>query len=89
VDRNHTLAIPGFPFQTCGLSDDAVDFVIKDGSYECELVQKVSTICGCPPMERPCKMCKDGSRITLPDKKAHFAREILFGIVPTCDFVAV
>eukprot|EP00545_Synedropsis_sp_CCMP1620_P004638 CAMPEP_0119011870 /NCGR_PEP_ID=MMETSP1176-20130426/5938_1 /TAXON_ID=265551 /ORGANISM="Synedropsis recta cf, Strain CCMP1620" /LENGTH=862 /DNA_ID=CAMNT_0006964745 /DNA_START=103 /DNA_END=2691 /DNA_ORIENTATION=+ len=89
VDRNQTLDIPGFPFETCGQLDDAVDFVIKDGSYECELVQKVSTICGCPSIDNPCHFCKDGSNITLPDKEAHFARDILFGIVPTCDFVEI
>lgn len=42
VERNRTISIPGFPFETCGQLDDAVDSVIKDGSYECELVQTVS-----------------------------------------------
>jgi hypothetical protein len=85
---NRTINIPGFPFTTCSQLDDAVKSVVKVETEACNLIHRVSAwLCGCPAPQDPCTLCKDGTNVTLPKKKAHFARDILFGIIPTCEIV--
>lgn len=83
-DPARNVSIPGFPFTTCGQLDRAVDSVLKDGSEQCDLVQSISTLCGCEAPALPCTLCIDGSSTPVPDKPVHWARNSFLGIVPNC-----
>jgi hypothetical protein len=83
-DPSRNVSIPGFPFTTCGELDRAVDYVLKDGSEQCELVQSISTLCGCEAPASPCTLCVDGSSTPVSEKPVHWARNSFLGIVPNC-----
>ena len=84
---NANISIPGFPFRTCHELNDAVIFLTDEGSPQCDLVQSISSLCGCPPpqdQQERCTLCEDGSSAPFPDKPVQWATGAFLGVTPTC-----
>lgn len=87
-DPARNITVPGFPFENCGQLQEATSFMMQQGTPQCDMVQSISSLCGCiqsfPPEEEPCSLCWDGSAITEPEKPVPWAKEVFLGVAPTC-----
>lgn len=81
------LNISGFPVDTCGDLDAASILYLREGSEICSLMQSVSTYCGCPIPDNACSLCRDGSRVTLPQAQFPGISDDQFGFPATCGLV--
>ena len=81
------LGLEGLPLQTCAELDEATNLFLSEGQELCELMQSVSTYCGCPaPIENSCNLCKDGNPVPSPNATIEFLSD-QFGFLPTCAIV--
>lgn len=82
------ISIPGYEIiDSCGTLDAFLPIVLTEDDQECDLIQSISTYCGCPPQENACTLCPDGSAVSEPRKEVPFLSELFMGIPPTCDLV--
>lgn len=83
------ISLPGFEFiETCETLDDFIPGVLIAGSTECNELQSLGSICGCPVADNPCTLCSDGSPITTPDRVIDFLDLTSVGAISlavTCD----
>lgn len=85
-DRNVT--IPGYEFlDTCGTIDSLAPALLTDDNPQCEILQSLSSYCGCPPVQDSCSLCRDGSPVELPEKTFPWLAGVFGGIAPTCELV--
>ena len=76
--------------QTCDQLDDFVGILYPNASApDCQAIQSVGTICGCPAATNTCTLCGNaGERPLYPDKTIDSLGDLLFpGITPTCELV--
>lgn len=85
-DPNRTISLPDFPFETCGQLEEALRILLLEGSEECSLLsQGFASYCGCPAVNNPCSLCRDGSAVAFPDQPVELFRDEFAGIVPSCE----
>jgi hypothetical protein len=72
---------------SCSKVDTFVPLVLTSDDTECQLLQSISTYCGCPRAENSCTMCPDGSPPLYPQREIPFLKGIIQGVVPTCEIV--
>lgn len=84
-----SVSIPGFEMTdvSCGTIDTFLPRMLKEGSPECDLVQSMGTLCGCPTREDSCSFCPDGSAVPYPEKQVTFFAPQFDGFAPTCEMV--
>jgi hypothetical protein len=83
------ISIPGFEFLNhCEAVDALIPAVLLENDKECQLIQSLSTYCGCPKPEDACSLCTtDGSSVPDPEKEVPWLAATFGGIVPTCSIV--
>lgn len=82
------IHIPGYEFiNSCGSIDSLLPAFLTEDDPQCQQLQSISTLCGCPPPDDSCSFCPDGSAITYPDKEVPWLVAAFGGIVPTCELV--
>lgn len=72
---------------SCATVDTLVPLVLTSDAPECQLLQSISTYCGCPRPEDSCTFCPDGSPPPNPDREIPFLKGEFQGVVPTCEIV--
>lgn len=88
TEPEKSVNITGYEFiETCGTLDLLLPQFLTEDDPQCQQVQSISTLCGCPPPDNSCSFCPDGSRIALPDKEVPWFAGAFGGIVPTCDMM--
>ena len=71
--------------QTCQQIDRAVGILHPNASStECQAVQSIGVLCGCPPASNTCTICPMGARVTHPGKTLPFLSHLFSGFTPTC-----
>jgi hypothetical protein len=87
-DKN--ISIDGFPFQTCGQLDSAVQLLLTNTSDKCGPMQGLlGSYCGCPVvLENACQICPDGGIMAYPEKPVAFLKDQFGGLTPNCEILA-
>jgi hypothetical protein len=87
-DKN--ISIDGFPFQTCGQLDSAVQLLLTKTSDKCGPMQGLlGSYCGCPAvLENACQICPNGGMMAYPEKPVAFLKDQCGGLTPNCDILA-
>lgn len=85
------IAIPGFEFfvNNCQTLSEIVPQLLFQNSSQCDLVQSIGTLCGCPKQENACDMCGDvgGGIAAYGWRELDFLADSFGGIVPTCEII--
>lgn len=82
------VTIPGYEFlDSCATLDALLPAFLQDDASECQLLQSMSTYCGCPPPQDSCSMCPDGKPVSEPEKEVPWLAGAFQGIVPSCGLV--
>lgn len=82
------LAVPGLPAMQCSSVDLTLSFVVPNAtSADCETVQSLGSLCGCPTREDSCSLCPSGNSVGLPDNELPFFSDLFLGFVPTCQIL--
>lgn len=71
----------------CATVDPLVPLVLTSDAPECQLLQSISSYCGCPRLEDSCTLCPDGSPPSYPQREIKFLKGLFQGIVPTCEIL--
>lgn len=81
------VAIPDLASLPCGSLDALLEVAISDeSSDECQLVQSLGSLCGCPAQaEKPCSLCESEIEMLYPEKVLSILSPFLFGVTPTCE----
>lgn len=84
------ISIPAYEFSdSCGTLESVVPLMINEGTPECDLVQSMSSLCGCPKPQdsSSCPLCPDGSSVPDPDRQVTWLSDQFGGFAPTCEMV--
>ena len=81
------ISVPGYEFiKDCATLDSLVPALLQDDDVVCQVIQDVSTLCGCPRKSGTCNLCADGSKVSNPGLDVPLIFQDQFqGIVPTCE----
>lgn len=80
--------ITGFEFiDSCGSFESLLSAFLTEDDPQCQQMQSLSALCGCPRRENACSLCPDGSSIAYPNKEVQWLASAFGGIIPTCDLV--
>ena len=72
--------------QTCQQIDRVIGMLHPNvSSTECQAVQSIGALCGCPPLRNTCSVCAEGSIMTEPGRTLPFLSHLFSGFVPTCE----
>lgn len=87
----NVISIPGMPGElTCEQLDLLVPSLYPDSSHpNCQALQSVGALCGCPTPANSCTLCKDNAPMAFPERPVEFFGDALGGgmIVPNCEIV--
>lgn len=82
------ISIQGFDFmKDCRALSEFAPIVFQQESAECELLQSIGTLCGCPKPAEACNLCTNGFKAEFGWRKLDFLADSFGGIVPTCELV--
>ena len=83
------ISIPEYEFSdSCGTLETVVPLMLNEGTPECDLIQSMSSLCGCPkPQYSSCPLCPDGSSVPDPDRQVTWLSDQFGGFAPTCEMV--
>jgi hypothetical protein len=83
------LTISGFEFiDKCSTMDALLPTLLSDGSPECDMLQSIGSLCGCPIIEGACHLCSDGTPVSFPDAELSIFSDMVGGLtIPTCEIV--
>lgn len=82
------IEVPGYDFlSTCADVDLLLPLALTEDDPECQLLQSMSSYCGCPVREDSCTLCPDGSPVAQPDLEVSWFADEFGGTVPTCAMV--
>lgn len=86
---DQVLTLPGFPQLACRSVDKTLAFFMpSDTSPDCETIQSLGSLCGCPEREDACVICPNGNQPGWPDNKLPFLYNLFLGSTPTCQILA-
>ena len=82
---NKKINISGFEYvDDCQTLSSIVNLFPQE-STECNLIQSISSLCGCPKQEDACYLCPDGSTAMYGWREMDFLSDL--GIRPTCELL--
>jgi len=82
------LDLPGFPPLQCGRVDATLIFLIpNETSSDCETVQSLGSLCGCPSRADSCPLCPSGNLAGSPLNELPFFSDLFLGNTPSCQIL--
>ena len=60
----------------CATVDTLVPLVLTSDAPECQLLQSISSYCGCPRLEDYCTLCPDGNPPPYPQREITFLKGV-------------
>lgn len=87
INKPLVLPPPYQDIESCGALDGLVPFVLQQGSDECNVLNSVSTYCGCPEPENACQLCSGNDALVDPDLEVEFPPIPSEVITPNCGLV--
>ena len=90
---NKMLSVPGFPPLPCGSVDATLALLLPNASSpECELIQSLGPLCGCPvasSVGESCMLCeKHQGELANPFHELPFLADMFQGFAPTCEILS-
>lgn len=82
------VVIPPIPAVKCIEAEGAIPIIFPDEtSSECQLINEISTFCGCPRAADSCSLCPDGSPVTNKNVELPMFNPVFGDTVLTCEIM--
>lgn len=83
------VSLPGVAGEfTCDQLNSFLPLLYPDSTDpDCQAIQSVGSLCGCPTPDNACSVCNDDAPMTFPDRPLEFFSDMFGGIAPNCELV--
>lgn len=72
----------------CVQIDDLLGRLYPNSSHpECQSVQALGTMCGCPEADNTCSLCPNGNKVSRRERELPFLQDLFAGLIPNCEMM--